>query len=206
MNTLRKHLRKLNEIRQTTLFPPEKITVIILLRATKHGLNYIAGLDRNLIWRFLYPLNARIDNDLRKWDVIEAEVMYPSTEPDRPEYVKIWKDTVKRIGRVDSLSERKNIITKVVEGGEFLHRKPCRKTLGLIRPIRPRFYLDKFGKIKCHFYCNHKGCKGHRMIVKDPEVTKENYQLIEEPYFLLAFKIHPSRWLLVSVIELTEQK
>lgn len=203
--------------RQTFFSPPKTVVVTLLCKAKeqfsrRHKMltHCIAGLDKDWKWRRLYPLSADAGSEIRKWDVIEAVVKNFFPEANRPESIKIWPREVKRIARIQQIKERRRIIKGVVETGEFLHRDSWKgKTLGLIKPKRPKFYIEN-GEVKCDFYCDQRRCSGHTMVVWDCEVNeRRDFVMFEsgEPYFLLGtHKYHPNKFLLISVINLSKPR
>lgn len=202
--------------KQTFLAPPKKVSITLLCKAKevfsrRYGLTHcLAGLDKDWKWRRLYPLSAEVGSDIGKWDVIEVVVRDFFPEKNRPETIKIWPRRVKCTSRIDDMNERRKIIRRTSETGEFLHTEAWRgKSIGLIEPRRPRFLVED-GEIKCEFRCNQKRCGGHKMVVWDSEVVgKRDFVVFEtgEPYFLLGtHKYHPHKFLLISVINLSKPR
>lgn len=200
--------------KQTFFVPPEKVKIILLCKAKevfsrKYGPTHcLAGLDEDWNWRRLYPLSAKMGLEIEKWDVVEAAVKKFFAEKNRPESIKIWPSDVETVDRIEDMEERKRIIKRVMETGEFIHTDVWKgKTLGLIKPKRPKFYIEN-GDVKCHFYCDQRRCNGHTMVVWDSEVNEtRDFAMFEsgEPYFLLGtHKYHPNKFLLISVINLSK--
>jgi hypothetical protein len=200
--------------KQSFLMSPDKVTIVLLCKAKeqfsrKLGMltHCTAGLDRNLKWKRLYPVDAELASNLIKWDIIEAGVQNFYPEKNRPESIKIWPSEVKKVGRIDDANERRKIIERVVETGEFLHRNLWKdKTLGLIKPKKPRF-LIRNNEVYCKFFCEQKICRGHVMAVWDSEVVENrDFATYEtaDPYFLLGtHKYHSNKFLLISVINMS---
>jgi len=208
--------RWLKNRKQTFLAPPKAVQIILLCKAKEQFSKKLkmlthctAGVDMDWKWKRLYPLSAKVGAQIQKWDIIEASVKEFSPESNRPETVKIWPTEVKGLGRIEDMQKRRKIINRVIESGEFLHRNSWKgKTLGLIKPVRPKFFIDRrTNEVKCRFYCNRRECRGHTAVVWDCEITEQNYRIIptKETYFLLGtHKYHPHRWLLISVITLAK--
>ena len=200
--------------KQTFLVPPETLKVTLLCKAKevfsrKYGPTHcLAGLDEEWKWRRLFPLSAELGESIGKWDVIEVAVRDFFPEKNRPETVKIWPTGMKRLDTVQ-IGEREKIITRMRETGEFLHTDAWRgKSIGLIKPKRPRFFVTDDG-IKCEFNCDRRSCNGHSMTVWNSEVNeRRNVRELEggNLYFLLGtHKYHPHKWLLIAVINLAER-
>ena len=201
---------------QTFLVPPEKVMITLLCKAKeviskKYGLTHcLAGLDKDWNWKRLYPLSAEVGNNIEKWCIIEAAVRDFFPEKNRPESVKIWPKEVRFIRKIENMEERKKILERIVETGEFLHRDLRKgKTLGLMKPKFPRFSIEN-ECVQCRFYCDQRKCRGHTMVVGDSEVDeKRDLVMLEggELHFLLGtHKYHPNKWLLISVINLSKPR
>ncbi|MCW7080363.1 MAG: hypothetical protein OCU16_04630 [Candidatus Methanospirare jalkutatii] len=118
--------------------------------------------------------------DLRRWDVVEAEISSLFPEEDRrPESIRVR--SLRFLRRVEEDSERLKILESVSESGEFLHTDAWRKhgkTLGM---TRPRFRCFYFYDARCQFFCDQRVCLGHDIPSK---ISKEEV-LGDKVYFIL---------------------
>jgi len=118
--------------------------------------------------------------DLRRWDVVEAEISSLFPEEDRrPESIRVR--SLRFLRRVEEDSERLKILESVSESGEFLHTDAWRKhgkTLGM---TRPRFRCFYFYDARCQFFCDQRVCLGHDIPSK---ISKEE-ALGDKVYFIL---------------------
>jgi len=120
------------------------------------------------------------NRDLRRWDVVEAEISSLFPEEDRrPESIRVR--SLRFLRRVEEDSERLKILESVSESGEFLHTDAWRKhgkTLGM---TRPRFRCFYFYDARCQFFCDQRVCLGHDIPAK---ISKEEV-LGDKVYFIL---------------------
>ncbi len=120
------------------------------------------------------------NRDLRRWDVVEAEISSLFPEEDRrPESIRVR--SLRFLRRVEEDSERLKILESVSESGEFLHTDAWRKhgkTLGM---TRPRFRCFYFYDARCQFFCDQRVCLGHDIPSK---ISKEEV-LGDKVYFIL---------------------
>ncbi|UYZ39502.1 MAG: hypothetical protein N2V74_01195 [Candidatus Methanospirare jalkutatii] len=120
------------------------------------------------------------NRDLRRWDVVEAEISSLFPEEDRrPESIRVR--SLRFLRRVEEDSERLKILESVSESGEFLHTDAWRKhgkTLGM---TRPRFRCFYFYDARCQFFCDQRVCLGHDIPSK---ISKEE-ALGDKVYFIL---------------------
>jgi len=120
------------------------------------------------------------NRDLRRWDVVEAEISSLFPEEDRrPESIRVR--SLRFLKRVEEDSERLKILESVSESGEFLHTDAWRKhgkTLGM---TRPRFRCFYFYDARCQFFCDQRVCLGHDIPSK---ISKEEV-LGDKVYFIL---------------------
>jgi len=120
------------------------------------------------------------NRDLRRWDVVEAEISSLFPEEDRrPESIRVR--SLRFLRRVEEDSERLKILEGVSESGEFLHTDAWRKhgkTLGM---TRPRFRCFYFYDARCQFFCDQRVCLGHDIPSK---ISKEE-ALGDKVYFIL---------------------
>ncbi|MCW3131336.1 MAG: hypothetical protein N2V73_01230 [Candidatus Methanospirare jalkutatii] len=120
------------------------------------------------------------NRNLRRWDVVEAEISSLFPEEDRrPESIRVR--SLRFLRRVEDDSERLKILESVSESGEFLHTDAWRKhgkTLGM---TRPRFRCFYFYDARCQFFCDQRVCLGHDIPSK---ISKEEV-LGDKVYFIL---------------------
>ena len=120
------------------------------------------------------------NRDLKRWDVVEAEISSLFPEEDRrPESIRVR--SLRFLRRVEEDSERLKILESVSESGEFLHTDAWRKhgkTLGM---TRPRFRCFYFYDARCQFFCDQRVCLGHDIPSK---ISKEEV-LGDKVYFIL---------------------
>jgi hypothetical protein len=167
-------LRKWFEDGKFTELLPKKVRLTILSAKKNHaiGANEYGELKR------VYPLK----NELRRWDVVEADVeeFFPQ-EDKRPESMKLKGDGIEYVRRLEGEEERIGIAEKVAESGEFLHTDAWKgKTLGL---TKPRFRCFYFYDSKCQFFCDQSICVGHDV---DVEEHGESIEIKgDQVYFIL---------------------
>jgi hypothetical protein len=167
-------LRKWFEEGKFTELLPKKMRLTILSAKKDHaiGANEYGELKR------VYPLK----NELRRWDVVEADVeeFFPQ-EDKRPESMKLKGDGIEYVRRLEGEEERIGIAEKVAESGEFLHTDAWKgKTLGL---TKPRFRCFYFYDSKCQFFCDQSICVGHDV---DVEEHGESIEIKgDQVYFIL---------------------
>jgi hypothetical protein len=118
------------------------------------GISEVNGLIR------LYPIHAT--EMVSKFDIIEAIMRDEHPEQHRPESRKIYPGCIKIIGREDDKVEQRNILKSLCESGKFLHGEGWRtKTIGVIRPIEPHFWITKTRKLMVRYRCGVHNCRGH---------------------------------------------
>lgn len=173
------------------------------------GIGEVSGLLR------LYPLFAH--EDVQKFDVVQAAIQDEQPERHRTESRKIYPNSTRVIAHKGERAEQRNIIKSLCGSDEFLHGEGWRsRTVGVIKPLSPHFWITKKGKIMVRYRCGIPDCKGHlnevlevmrvdklgrrwRPKVKEVEklITKlKNKRL----YFVLGtHRNYPHRWILVAV-------
>lgn len=198
-------LRKWFEAGKFTELLPKKVRLTILSAKKDHaiGANEYGELKR------VYPLK----NELRRWDVVEADVeeFFPQ-EDKRPESMKLKGDGIEYVRRLEDEEERIKIAEKITESGEFLHTDAWKgKTLGL---TKPRFRCFYFYDGKCQFFCDQNICVGHDV---DVEEHGESIEIKGDRVFFILEAVERARgefiwekrrieWRIASVISVTDPR
>jgi len=126
-------------------------------RARTHcvvAIGKISGLVR------LYPVLRDDQADI--FDVIQVVVRDEHPEIHRPESRKIYPHAIQVVAHEDEKEEQHNILKSLSEPGDFLHGEEWRnKTLGVIQPYAPHFWITKDNKVRVHYRCLCHSCHGN---------------------------------------------
>jgi hypothetical protein len=83
-------------------------------------------------------------------------------EAHRPESRKIYPHAIRVLNHKDEKEEQHSILKPLSEPGDFLHGEGWRnKTLGIIQPYAPHFWITNDNKVKVHYYCLCHSCHGN---------------------------------------------
>ena len=192
--------------------------------SNKYGcLTYcIAGVSKQEGWLRLYPLflEAVLSSikPIKKFDIIRVVVRQKHPEPNRPESRKIFPESVEIVSHMRDDNARVKFLQRHTEPGLFLHDDSWRgkKTLGMIKPLKKRFWVTKENipmvKFTCSPSCGEHTCEiGEYMkfnhvgrILYQKRNTKLAKQILslekEEMRFVMGtIRRRPHRWLLISV-------
>ena len=188
---------------------PHKVRFTILSSKKDHAI------AANAYWELkrIYPFPEKLNMNLNRWDVIEAEVddFFPE-EDKRPDSIRLKSDGIEHLRTIEDEEERITIAEKISESGEFMHTDAWKgKTLGM---TKPRFRCFYFYDSKCQFFCDQNVCVGH-----DMEVDEEGEAIEikgDRVYFVLEaaereggeFIWEKTRvdWYIKSVISLTDPR
>lgn len=172
------------------------------------GIGEVSGLLR------LYPLFAH--ERAERFDVVQAAIRDEHPESHRPESRKVYPNSIKVTDHKGDKQEQHNILKSLCETGDFLHGEGWRsKTIVVIRPIRPHFWITKTRKLMVRYWCETRDCKGHLNevleVVKVDKVGRRWRPKVEELekyvetlqrkrlYFVIGtHRNHPHRWILVA--------
>lgn len=113
----------------------------------------ISGLVR------LYP--AFRDDQADIFDVIRVVVRDEHPEAHRLESRKVYPHAIQVVAHKDEREEQCSMLKSLSETGDFLHGEGWRnKTLGIIQPYAPHFWITKDNKLKVHYRCLCHSCHG----------------------------------------------
>ena len=180
-----------------------------------------AGVSERSGWLRLYPLFLEpvlsTIKPIKKFDVIRVQYRDKRPESNRPESRKISPESVEKVGHVDDVNTRIDILRRYTESGEFLHDDSWRgrKTLGMIKPMNACFSITQENipmvKFKCRHSCGGHICQvgeymkfnmvGRVLLQSDAELAKRLSTLKngELRFVMGTIRRHPSRWLLISI-------
>jgi hypothetical protein len=106
------------------------------------------------VWRRLYPFSEKLmlQTKIRIWDIIEVSTKKPTDDP-RSESRKIYGESVKIVGRINSKEKRLKIIKNFVDGSleKSLQQK---RSLAMIEPLIDDFKISKGKKEPLQFTMN----------------------------------------------------
>lgn len=107
----------------------------------------------------LYPVLRDDRADI--FDVIRVVVRDGHPESHRPESRKIYPHAIQVVAYKDEKEEQHNILKSLSEPGDFLHGEGWRnRTLGVIQPYTPHFWITKDNKVRVHYRCLCHSCHG----------------------------------------------
>lgn len=163
----------------------------------------------------LYPLFAY--EDAKKFDVVQVAIRDEHPERHRPESRKIYPNSVSVIDHEGDKREQYKILKSLCQAGEFLHGEAWRnQTIGVIRPVKPHFWITKTRKFMVRYRCNAPDCKGHLNevleVVKVDKVGRRWRPKVKELekfitrlekrklYFVMGtHRNYPHRWMLIAI-------
>ena len=163
----------------------------------------------------LYPLLAH--ERAEKFDIVQAAIRDEHPESHRPESRKIYPNSIGIIGHEDSKLVQHSIVKSLCETGECLHAEGWRgKTIVVIRPVKPHFWITKRRKLMVRYRCRKRNCKGHTNAVLEVAKTDivgrrrqpkvENLEKLirkferKTPYFIMGtHRNFPYRWILIAI-------
>lgn len=121
----------------------------------------IAGIGEVSGWVRLYPVF--FDKlSLRVFDVITVRVIKTHPERNRPESRRIDSDFITLVSRINQYNARVSLLNSLAETGDFLHGEAWRtRSLGLTKPLAPKFWVADQNTLKVHWYCSTQECNGH---------------------------------------------
>lgn len=180
----------------------------------KYGLVYcMAGVWKwSGEWVRLYPVGFEAGYPIRKFDIVRVGIREFNPEPHRPESLKIHPSLIKRVGSVRMIEDQLEILNKYTEHGGLLHGDEWRRrSLGLIKPIDPKFEAKDEHYVEVKYRCDYPNCTGHtgEVFDSDLDVTKKGLEELrrrlrwferQELYFVMGtMAYHPHRWIIVAV-------
>lgn len=191
----------------------------------------IAGVGEVSGWLRLYPVFVCSImpgvEPIEKYDVIRTVFREKRAEHKRPESRKIYPELIERIGRISG-EQCRDILLEYTEPGDFLHDDSWRgrKSLGLIEPKNPRFWVTTENIPKVEFKCASRRCTRHHMDVLElmsfddfgriyPQKMKprnkvekqlSNFRDRNLRFVMGTLYKHPHRWIIVAVHDLNELK
>ena len=110
------------------------------------GIGKSSGLVR------LYPVFHDDQADI--FDVIQVIIQDEHPETHRPESRKVYPHAIQVVAREEGKDKQYNILKSLCQPGDFLHGEGWRnKTLGVIQPYAPHFWVTEDNRLKVHYYC-----------------------------------------------------
>jgi hypothetical protein len=182
----------------------------------------VAGVSEQSGWLRLYPLFLEpvlsSIKPVNKFDMIRVTVRQKHPEPNRPESRKILPEAVEIVDHIHDENARIKLLQRYTELGLFLHDDSWRgrKTLGMIKPLKKRFWITKENIPMVKFRCG-PSCRGHtceigeymkfnnvgRVVYKkrNAELAKHFLRLRnnELRFVMGTMRRRPHRWLLISI-------
>lgn len=186
-------------------------------RKYKQVIYCIAGMGEVSGWLRLYPVSSEIEKPIEKFDIIQVVIRKDHPERYRPESRKIFLEDIKKVGHIKKESARKKFLQQYMESGQFLHNQSWRhRSLGIIQPISPYFWITKENKLRVRYRCNAPRCNGHtndvtefttvdrvgrRRLIPQKILEEKLHQLEgQELYFVMGtVSYHPHRWILIEI-------
>jgi len=177
----------------------------------------IAGIGEVSGWLRLYPAPFEPRELIEKFDIIQVVIRKSKPEKHRPESRKIYIEPIRKVDRIEEEEVCKKFLQDRAESGNFLHDESWRvKSLGMIKPIRPEFWITKGRKLKVRYKCDTPSCGGHINEVTEftavnrvgrkrlPPLLelKDKIRQLEgrDLYFVMGtVSGHPHRWILVEI-------
>lgn len=184
-------------------------------RAEQQLVYCIAGIGEVTGWLRLYPVF--FDKlGLKPFDVITVRVRKMRPERNRPESRRIDSDTITVMGHIQQYDARVSLLNSLAENGDFLHGEAWRiRSLGLIKPLEPKFWVELPTTLRVRYHCASLGCHEHTNKIFDivqlertrgglPKRTTLISRLLGDIrnlkfWFVLGtHHWHPHRWMLIA--------